>query len=362
MSKKRYKKGANRLVTMMHLAVRRAKSDHTNGRHRARHAVFIADNCSENKNNIIYAYVCHLVALGWYDTVDLLFGPVGHTHNGVDAVHHVHNDKLGDMESACLGHYVQNYASVWHTKVSRPDASVLDHVLDWTAYYKDYKRPLSGFTKTDADELTVRGFRAVKDANGVVELRWKMDPALDKEWRGADGSAVSQGFRVLKGIPVGSPEVIAPNPKILCKPAYLKTLLNPSTNRIMTTHGMSDAIQYTYDCAKTGLVPVTKRLEEKAPCGEWGYKCTIGSSLARTGTVRMIDAEAFDGDPFKLPASMPADEQAAATSNKYHPSGDAVAHEQAPPPTPARGSARARCGGIPPPQQRGGTRGSGGGG
>jgi hypothetical protein len=330
MSKKRYPKGANRLITLMHLAVRRAKSDHVNGRHRARHAVFIADNCSENKNNTIYAYVCHLVAMGWYDTVDLLFGPVGHTHNGVDANHHIHNDKLGDMESACLGHYIQNYAAVWHSAATRPDASILDHMLDWNKYYAEYKRTLSGFTKTDADELTVRGFRAQKDANGVVELRWKQDPANDQEWRGADGTAASPGFRILKGIPAGSPEVIDPNTKSLCKPEYLKSLTNKNTSKVMTTHGFADAVQYTYDCAKSGVVPVEKRLEDCVPCGEWGYRCTIGSSVARRGHIRMIDKETMAGGVWDLPESMPAAEKKAATSNLFHPSADAAAHANAP--------------------------------
>ena len=32
-----------------------------------------------------------MVSRGWYDVVELYYGPVGHTHNGVDADHKIHN-------------------------------------------------------------------------------------------------------------------------------------------------------------------------------------------------------------------------------------------------------------------------------
>ena len=48
-----------------------------------------------NQNNEVFAYYSDMVAAGWFDSVELRFGPVGHTHNGMDAVHKIHNVDLG---------------------------------------------------------------------------------------------------------------------------------------------------------------------------------------------------------------------------------------------------------------------------
>jgi hypothetical protein len=58
----------------------------------ARRLVLTGDNCSENKNNTVFAFCAHLVAVGWFDRVELVFGPVGHTHGGIDQPHFVHNN------------------------------------------------------------------------------------------------------------------------------------------------------------------------------------------------------------------------------------------------------------------------------
>jgi hypothetical protein len=46
----------------------------------------------ENKNNSDLALGAMLVAEGWFEAVSFLYGPVGHTHNKIDAIHNVHNE------------------------------------------------------------------------------------------------------------------------------------------------------------------------------------------------------------------------------------------------------------------------------
>jgi hypothetical protein len=84
-------KEANTLISQVHLVIRRAKSDYTHPLHRARTLTLMADSASENKNNTLFMYCTDLVNNGSFDEVILLFGPVGHTHNGVDASHKVYN-------------------------------------------------------------------------------------------------------------------------------------------------------------------------------------------------------------------------------------------------------------------------------
>lgn len=49
---------------------------------------------------------------GWYDEVLLLYGPVGHTHNGIDADHKIHNQDLGAYTAGTLGEWVSKYHQV----------------------------------------------------------------------------------------------------------------------------------------------------------------------------------------------------------------------------------------------------------
>jgi hypothetical protein len=51
-----------------------------------------------NKNNEDFACYSEMVAAGWFDSGELHFGPVDHTHNGVDEVHMIHNVELGHTD------------------------------------------------------------------------------------------------------------------------------------------------------------------------------------------------------------------------------------------------------------------------
>jgi hypothetical protein len=58
----------------------------------------ISDSCSKNKNNTVIAFYGHVLIWKWYTVIRMLFGPVGHTHTGVDQEHGTHNH-LGDTRS-----------------------------------------------------------------------------------------------------------------------------------------------------------------------------------------------------------------------------------------------------------------------
>ena len=81
MLKKKFKKMANRLITVLYHCLRRIKW----GTHECRKApdlYLLADNASENKNNEMFAFCSELVLQGWFQAVAMYFG---HTHNGNDS-------------------------------------------------------------------------------------------------------------------------------------------------------------------------------------------------------------------------------------------------------------------------------------
>jgi hypothetical protein len=59
----------------------------------------------ENKNNTDLAWATQMVSEGWFETCSFLYGPVGHTHNEIDARHSQHNIVSRthiEMKLACM--------------------------------------------------------------------------------------------------------------------------------------------------------------------------------------------------------------------------------------------------------------------
>jgi len=72
---------------------------------------------------------------GWYDEIEMLFGPVGHTHNGNDAVHYIHNQIAGNFVSITPAELFTNYRHAWHSERTRPQPIILESQFAWTARY-----------------------------------------------------------------------------------------------------------------------------------------------------------------------------------------------------------------------------------
>ena len=265
------------MITTLHALIRRLKSsyDGKKNKHLARRLVMIADNASENKNNELYAYCNLLVQNGWFDSVELLFGEVGHTHNGVDA-------------TADFGQLVFNYPKVWSDPVTRPRASVLNVMYDWKKWFAPCLRKISGFTNTPMDTATVRGWKVEKNTDGVVEMKWKLDPACDTEWRGINGLSSSNGFHIFKYQPTGTPMLMEPRTNILLK-SYLITMQSRLMKSIMEAEGTPDACLYNYEACQHGEIKQFSCIEERPLYGEWGGLYSTGSVEGCRGQVRFIE-------------------------------------------------------------------------
>jgi len=210
----RFKTDGNRLCTYL-MRVFRAKKFGTHPSRRAREVSLIADSCSQNKNNTLLAFCTHLIIKNWFDSIELLFGPVGHTHNGVDHQHQIHNEILGNFTSLNFVELVARFEQAWSMEHARPIPVVLDEQLDWENYYKPFMQPIGGHTNTPKDPVGVRGFRICRGRRGVVEVLWKTHAESSGKWRGADGNEGSPGFAILRGVPAGEPKVIPPATTIM---------------------------------------------------------------------------------------------------------------------------------------------------
>jgi|AntRauTorckE5430_2_1112549.scaffolds.fasta_scaffold04515_3 hypothetical protein len=172
MSGGRFRKGANRLCTTLLSTFRATKNGSDDSRF-ARKLALIADNYSENKNNTLLAFASQLVMLRWYDEIIFTYGPTGHTHNGGDQQHQIHNEVLGNFTSATFVHFIARYPQAWRQEHTRPTPCVLDVQYDWDAYFKPFIHPIAGHTNTAGDPVGIRGFRIARGGGGVVSVQWK---------------------------------------------------------------------------------------------------------------------------------------------------------------------------------------------
>ena len=108
----------------------------------------MADNFVENKCNILLAFCSHLIHIGWFDEIELLYGPVGHTHGGNDTNHNVHNNICANFNSVTLPEFLNTFQLAWTNPEVRPQPVVVESVYDWNAYYEKHINHVGGITKT----------------------------------------------------------------------------------------------------------------------------------------------------------------------------------------------------------------------
>jgi hypothetical protein len=163
-----------------------------------------------------------LVLRKWYDEIELYFGPVGHTHNGNDAVHYIHNQIAGNYCSITPAELFNNYRFAWLTERTRPQPIIVETQYDWKRRFAPLKNDLKGFTNTKNDKDYARCIRFTWTIDGVVEATFKGSP-LHKEWFGDKSIPGGPGLVCLRGAPTSMPRTKEPK-KTSVEPEYLKRL------------------------------------------------------------------------------------------------------------------------------------------
>lgn len=258
--KHKWQHGADRLCTNLFTYISRLKTrpdsectEKEQLQKRSRKLVLMADNCAENKNNIVFAFMAELVMRGWYDEVEMLFGPVGHTHNGNDAVHYVHNNLAGNYVSITPAELFHNYKYAWHNTTTRPQPVIMECQLDWQNHYLPYLRGVQGFTNTTKDCSYVRAFRFTCNEQGQCEMHVKGSPSCP-EWFGINSVPNATGFPILSGIPDGMPKYKHPTDYTMPIP-YLNRLGGDKILQYAAANGRAGMHPYLMQMAQTMTVP-----------------------------------------------------------------------------------------------------------
>lgn len=271
--KHKWRHGADRLCTNLYFVLSRIKFKNPESSTRTektqrltRKLVLMADNCTENKNNPLFQFLAELIMRGWFDDIELLFGPVGHTHNGNDAVHYIHNQIAGNYCSITPAELFQNYNHAWHKERSRPQPVIIESQFAWSDRFSTIGIPLQGFTTTRASPTNVRAFwfsvsltplpvevAGDLDNSRQVELKIKGSPSA-QTWYGEDCVPNAKGFHVLKGLPPGYP--LCKKPRSYRIPQeYLTRLKGQKMRDYCASQGREAMFANFVEMAETYTVP-----------------------------------------------------------------------------------------------------------
>ena len=262
---------------------------------------------------MVFAFFAELVMRGWYDEIEMVFGPVGHTHNGNDAVHFVHNNIAGNYVSITPAELFHNYKYAWHDATTRPQPVIMECQYDWQSRYLPYLRGVQGFTSTTNDEAYVRAFRFTRNEDGQCEMHFKGSPSCP-EWFGANSVPNTRGYPILRGVPDGMPLYKNPTDYTIPK-EYVTRLGSSRMKEYAASNGRAPMHDYLMRMARTMTVPslgiATKQylasLDDvrKSRMSGWGTVEWIGVAACVTIAVPFVRRKKHTPATFWLTPDLP---------------------------------------------------------
>ena len=306
--KNRFKKDGNHVCTVLYHVLRQVKySDHES--RNARTLYLQADNASLNKNNVLFQFLSELIHKQWFDHIYLEYGPPGHTHNGRDAVHYIHNRIAGDFFSFTLGEFQNKWKYSWLKKGTMPDAVILDAQYDFAERYNDCApRTLSGFTSTANDLKAAHAFRFQRGANNVIQVHWKKAASADF-WLGEDHQVESPGFILLSKFPGPKGPDIIPCNRNCTAEAYITdatgaTMLQVATDHLGSRDLANASMEWIRQSMRTGSMPFTLIPDQPiATKADWGPSVKVGVP-GHEGEFYVLEADKDTVDFWTLPTDL----------------------------------------------------------
>jgi len=141
---------------------------------------------------------------------------------------------------------------------------------------------LAGFNGCrEGDDMSVHGFKFARGRNSVVETYWKSSAGLDKGWRGMDGREDSPAFEVLRSIPQGTPEVVAPANAITTQEYFRQFIGEKMTSAMVSEQFTPDVIGALRRTFARGTTPMEDApIDSAVRMGKLGKRYVVGSSIA----------------------------------------------------------------------------------
>ena len=199
---------------------------------------------------------------------------VGHTHNGNDAAHSVHNQIAGNYPSVTPAELFNAYSYAWASERTRPQPIIMECQFAWHERFSQPTsghQPISGFTITQNNPYNVRAFRfkAVQQSSTrKCELQIKGSP-LEEKWRGENSVLGGEGFFILNHLLEGFPKLKKPHAYEMPK-AYLNGIKSAKFRAYCESIGRSMMHEHLVTMAETLIIPslgpvTSEELSDLAP-------------------------------------------------------------------------------------------------
>lgn len=236
-----------------------------------------------------------MIHLKWFDTVELLFGPVGHTHNGNDSVHHCHNNIAGNFDSITLPEFLRQFQYAWINDRTRPIPVFFEDIYDWEAFFSEYLNAVGGFTATATSPLYVRAIKFEVGQSGLIEMHFKGSPS-SPQWRGVgepdEKYPDATGLVVMRNFPgQTTPEILRHGQLSKYTELDIRQFRGQKLQEKAEIAGLRGSLEWMVDVLKSNRIPTHGPTTTTIPYCQKGY-----SSVEKVGVHdRVVDLPIFRG-------------------------------------------------------------------
>jgi hypothetical protein len=193
-----------------------------------RHFLLQMDNSwKDNKNWIVMAFCSQLVFRGVFETVQLSFLMVGHTHEDIDANFSKVSTRLRHREISTL---LGLMAETWESESIHPVPYLIQEVADYKGYARPFARHLMGHSQP------IQFLFRMRENKPIFQYK----DTLSGPWLPAEGRAIWKNVADTNEIdvPEGEPKaakMVLPHPKVeeigKYLREYMKWLKNTHTDK-----------------------------------------------------------------------------------------------------------------------------------
>lgn len=137
---------------------------------------------------VIFAYLCMLVELGWFKEVYVHFLPPGHTHSNLDQKYSVISQHLQNKDIFTLPHLMDEVSSLFADAGEYTTQHIVEAVGDYASFFDStktvYKLKGHGTCQVNGKNRRIHAFKVAMCEGGKAGVFFKEHDESGLDWRG----------------------------------------------------------------------------------------------------------------------------------------------------------------------------------
>ncbi|KAL3682500.1 hypothetical protein R1sor_000522 [Riccia sorocarpa] len=185
------------------------------------------NSAKDNKNLHVLAFCSELVIRGVFETVEVNFLMVGHTHEDVDALFVLVSAQTMHKDVLSLPTLM---AEIWDSEIMHPVPILLEEVADYKSYVHGFLKPLEGHSKPLGFRFSMVNNVPVYRYQRKVDGPWIPEAGVSL-WKKMDGRyTVPDGEPMALKLPSSHPRLGEISPFITNLTDFLRTTYRDTTS------------------------------------------------------------------------------------------------------------------------------------